>query len=179
MARKSILEDFPHMPMATPPSKLMGALGIETLIANLGLTHKQLIENGVIPDGELFQVFEGDWHLYFELEAGLEMEFDAESEVFQSLYITLVKSTPLTVAYAGELPAPFVAGMDQRMAREWFGPSQHYSGPVRMPAPVWQTGGWELLTLPSDRFPNVTLMLNYLESLEVKMIIFSLIKPDA
>ncbi|MFF7708578.1 DUF6392 family protein [Pseudomonas sp. NPDC007930] len=151
----------------------MSASRIEALIAHLGSTHEQLIENGVIPDGELFQVFEGDWHLYFELEAGLEMVFDAESEVFQDLYITLVKTTPSIVAYAGELPAPFVTGMDQRMAREWFGPSQHYSGPVRMPAPVWQTGGWERLTLPAGRYPNATLTLNYLESLEVEMIAFS------
>lgn len=152
----------------------MNALKIKILIDNLGLTHTELIEKSIIPDGDLLELFPDIDELFLEPEVGVEMSFWAETERYESLHFTLKNTTPSTVEYKGELPAPYSLRMNQSMVRSLFGEPIEFSGPVVMPSPRGKTGGWEYYSLDHLLHPNKKVLFKYLESMDVSTIVFTL-----
>jgi len=146
---------------------------IEILIKKLGLTHEDLISKSVIADDDLIELFPGIDELYFEATPGIDMSFDAETERFQTLYITLKKTTPSTVEFMGELPAPFKLHMTQNEVRAALGLPRHYSGPNKMPAPRGKTGGWESYHVTAEAYAGTELIVGYDESMQVTTLMFS------
>ena len=154
----------------------MSAEHIKTWIDSLGMTHNEMFSKFIIPDSEFLQLFPGDDELYIEPEVGVEMNFAAETGRFQSLHFTLLKTTPSTVEYSGVLPAPFSLRMNQSLVHALFGEPVEHSGPVNMPDPRGQTGGWEYYNLDPRVYPNTRAQFQYLESLDVNAIVFTLIE---
>ncbi|MBC3956242.1 DUF6392 family protein [Pseudomonas triticifolii] len=154
----------------------MSALMIETLISHLGNTYGELVSKSLVNDDGLIELFPGIDELYLEPQLGLSMSFWAETERFESICITFLKSTPSTVAYTGALPAPYRHLTNQTTVREILGEPLEVSGPVRLPQPMGMTGGWEYYSLNPETYPNTRLQIQYLESMDVNAIVFTLIK---
>lgn len=153
----------------------MSAQLINAWISVLGVDHDDHLTRDLISDHDFIEIFPGDNALYLEPLVGISMSFWAETERFESLRITLLKSTPSTVEYTGSLPEPYSLRMNQAKAHAILGKPLEYSGPIRMPEPMGQTGGWESYALDPSIYPNVRLQLQYLESMEVSAIVFTLI----
>jgi hypothetical protein len=156
----------------------MSASIINTWITFLGGTSDDLLSNYLIPNDDFIELFSGIDELYLTPEIGISMSFRADTRRFQGLCITLRKSTPSTVEYTGELPRPYSLRMNQSDVHALLGKPLEYSGPVRMPQPMGQTGGWEYYQLDPDVYPNVKIQFQYLESMEVHAIVFTLINKD-
>lgn len=153
----------------------MSTSKIKVWINSLGMTHDELVSKSIIPDGDLLELFPDIDELYIEPEVGVEMSFWAETECYESLHFTLAKTTPFTVEYKGELPAPFSLCINQSAVHALFGEPLEYSGPVMMPEPRGQTGGWEFYSLDPLIYPNKKVLFKYLESMEVSAVVFTLI----
>lgn len=162
----------------------MKSFEIESLLKHLGLTHEELIEKNIVPDDDLIELFPGVSELVLEIDTGIDMNFDATTEKFQTLSIFLKNSTPSVVEYMGELPFPFKLKMTQKEVREALGSPRHYSGPVKMPEPMGQTGGWESYHLTAANLKDLELIVSYTESMDVDDLVFSnfrredMYKPD-
>ena len=153
----------------------MDAEIIQRWIRNLGRTYDALVADGTIPNRPLTELYEGrDW-LTLHVEDGIELSFWSETKRFETLYIGLLKSTPSTTVYGGELPKPFVPGMTRSSVYASFGEPMESKGPIKMPAPLGQTGGWDAYRLDPATQPNRKVVFQYTQSLTVKTLVFSLI----
>lgn len=151
----------------------MDSIEIPTFLTHLGVSHEELIEKNIIPDDDLIELFPGVGELFLEIVTGVDISFDPVTEKFQTLNVTLKQTTPSTVEYTGELPPPFKHNMTQEYVRASLGSPRHYSGPVKMPEPMGQTGGWESYHLNVPGLEGIELIVGYTESMEVEGLAFS------
>lgn len=149
---------------------------IEKLLGFLGKPYKDLVAEKIVTDTGLKEIYSGSDRLYILPEEGLELDFWADSKVFIELFITLKKTTPATTSYKGELPEIFFPGMDQEMVIDLFGEPASSRGPVRLPHPIGQTGGWASYIYDDELFPGVELQFQYTADMQVKTVVFSLKK---
>ncbi len=152
----------------------MDAKTIENLIKSLGRRYDALVAEKVIPNQPLQELYEGRDQLHIEPEPGLTLSFLAETNCLEVLFITLVKTTPSTVEYKGELPKPFTFEMTQSEVRSNFGEPIASKGPVKMPKPMGMTGGWDAYRLDTVKHPNIKLVFKYTATMQVKTLVFSL-----
>ena len=150
----------------------MKASKVVQLIKSLGENYSSLVAHGLIPDSPLEEIYKGRDHLHFSLEPGVGLSFDAETS-FKKLFITLMKSTPSTRVYAGELPAPFSAQMTQGTVRTDLGQPDASRGPTKMPAPLGETGGWDTYRLDERTNKNARVTMQYTKDLIVDALTFS------
>lgn len=151
----------------------MNATEIEGYISQLGDSYEALLAEGVIPPMPLQELYEGrDW-LDIEPESGVELSFSADSKRLTKVFITLLKSTPLTVEYQGELPEPFSKHMTQEEVRSRYGSPIEFKGPVKMPKPMGQTGGWDAYRTTVAGRDNTRLVFQYTADLRVKTLVFT------
>ncbi|KFE45958.1 DUF6392 family protein [Pseudomonas syringae] len=148
---------------------------LDELIKRLGQTYETLKSEGLASKKKPTGMFADDDELYLDIEAGLTISFYTETEVFEKLYITLSKTPSLHHVYKGQLPAPYEEAINQSAVHDLFGEPLYYSGPVKLPKPVGQTGGYEYYALDPKIYPNTRVQFQYLESMDVKTIVFSLI----
>lgn len=153
----------------------MDAATIERWIKSLGRPYGALTADGVIPNQPLQELYEGRDRLHIEPEPGLSLSFWAETKRLETLFITLVKTTPSTLEYKGELPKPFISTMTQSGVRSNFGEPMESKGPVKMPQPMGMTGGWDAYQLDSVTHPNIKLVFKYTTTMQVKTLVFTLI----
>ncbi|MGX5221225.1 DUF6392 family protein [Pseudomonas segetis] len=153
----------------------MDAKTIEHWINSLGRSYDALVAEGVIPNQPLQELYPGRDLLDIIIAPGLSMSFWAETKCFETLFITLLKTTPSTVEYKGELPKPFVSTMTQSEVRTNFGEPMASKGPVKMPQPMGMTGGWDSYQLDPVTHPNTKVVFHYTAALSVSTLIFSLI----
>ncbi|HBO3041448.1 TPA: hypothetical protein L4Q92_000182 [Pseudomonas aeruginosa] len=153
----------------------MDAATIERWILSLGRPYDTLVAEGIIPNLPLQELYKGrDW-LDIEPGDGLELSFWAETKRLEAVYITLLKTTPSTVPYQGELPKPFTPMMSQAEVRANFGEPMASKGPVKMPQPMGMTGGWDAYRLDPATHRNMKLVLQYTADLRVDTLVFTLI----
>lgn len=148
---------------------------LDELIKSLGKNYETLQAEGLANEEEPEGMFVDDDELYLELEAGLTMTFFAETGAFEHLHIARIKTSSLPHTYNGQLPAPYDRAINQSAVHELLGEPLYYSGPVKLPKPVGQTGGYEYYALDPEIYPNTRVQFQYLESMDVKTVVFSLI----
>lgn len=156
----------------------MNANIIESWINSLGKGHGILVENRLIPDLPLQELYPGRELLHIEPEPGLALSFWAESKRFETLFITLIATTPSSIGYKGELPKPFAHTMTQSGVRSSFGEPMASKGPTSMPKPMGATGGWDAYRLDALTHPNIKLVFKYTPAMQVKTLVFSLIDRE-
>lgn len=150
---------------------------VESLIRGLGLHYDELNVEGVLTQGELVGLEGLDW-LVLDPEPGVEISFHADSKVFFRVNFSLRKTFPEEDIYLGELPEPFRLNMAQSEMHGVLGAPAYSSGPIKMPQPIGQTGGWESFSLDQKRFPDVMAVLQYTEQLEVCGLVFESMSED-
>ncbi|KPG77385.1 MULTISPECIES: DUF6392 family protein [Pseudomonas] len=153
----------------------MNAKTIEGWIRSLGRRYDVLIAEGLIPNQPLQELYEGRDRLYLEPALGLSLSFWAETKRLETLFITLLKSTPSTVEYKGELPRPLASTMTKSDIRSHFGVPIESGAPVKMPQPGGMTGGWDAYHLDPSTHPNIKLVCKYSSTFQVKALVFTLI----
>ncbi|HEX4552175.1 DUF6392 family protein [Pseudomonas sp.] len=152
----------------------MTSADFEGLIKSLGETYEALLGQAII-SGPLFEIYPGRDLLSFYLEAGMDLDFWRDTGTFDAFFVTLKKTMPSTMEYQGELPSPYFNKMTQSDVREIFGMPKQSKGPIRMPEPMGQTGGWESYYLDQDAYPGKKVIFQYTASMEVKTLVFTLI----
>ena len=153
----------------------MSATIIEDCIKALGKTYETLLSQSFISSAEPWKTFHDDDEFSLKIEDGLSLTFHETTRKLESIFITLVKTTPSTVVYKGELPKPFASKMRQTEVRTNFGESMTSKGPVKMPLPMGMTGGWDSYRLDPITHPNIKVVFHYTAELTVSTLIFSLI----
>lgn len=154
---------------------LMKKVELEELIGSIGSSHETLISRGLLPDWQLIEMYEGRDRLGFKPELGINMDFWRETKKLETLFITLRKTTPSTFAYQGELPAPYVREMTQADVHAIFGEPMVSKGPIKMPLPIGQTGGWESYQLDPERYFGKKVVFQYGVDMKVNTLVFTLL----
>ena len=104
-----------------------------------------------------------------------QLTFQYETKVLDSLFFTLMETMPTTVKYKGDLPAPYRMAMTQSDVHALFGQPMGSRGPIKMPEPMGQTGGWESYLLDPVVYPGKKVVFQYTAAMEVKTLVFTLI----
>ena len=154
----------------------MKADEFDRVVGFLGRTHAELLAEQIIPDTPLLELYPESDRLYIEPEEGLELTFSADGKVFIEFFITLIKTTPSTIAYKGELPDMLFEGMDQEMVLDLFGAPEKSRDPVVLPLPIGQTGGWASYIYDDEIFPTVELVFQYTSEMKVDTVVFTKMK---
>ena len=153
----------------------MNAATINKWIISLGQNYDELIAQGDIPDQPLIRLYPDCDRLDLTLEKGIEMTFWAETKRLEALFITLVRTLPSTIEYEGTLPEPYTAEMTQSYVHAIFGEPFEFKGPIKMPQPMGQTGGWESYRLDPEIYPGKKVVFQYTAAMRVKTLVFTLI----
>ncbi|MHC8286102.1 DUF6392 family protein [Pseudomonas sp. XS1P51] len=153
----------------------MSAVTIERWIKALGATHDELIAQGIAFNQSPKALYPDCDLLDMAPEIGLSLTFWAETKRLETLFVTLKKSTPSTVEYKGELPTPYKLAMTQSDVHALFGEPMESKGPIKMPQPMGQTGGWESYPLDPVAHPGKKVVFQYTAEMEVKTLVFTLI----
>jgi len=153
----------------------MDAAKVVELIEGVGCTHESLLASGVIPDQPLAELYPDCDRLDLEMENGIALTFWYETKVLDSFFVTLMKTTPSTLKYEGELPEPYKLVMTQSDVHRLFGEPMESRGPIKMPQPMGQTGGWESYPLDPAVYPGKKVVFQYTAAMEVKTLVFTLI----
>ncbi|VEF09730.1 pyocin immunity family protein [Pseudomonas fluorescens] len=154
----------------------MNMLEIHKWIVVLGKTYDVLLDKGFFVASHKLDALYPDCDLLdVELEAGLSLAFWAETKKLETLFVTLKKTTPSTTVYQGELSAPYKKNMDQRDVHALFGKATESRGPIKMPEPMGQTGGWESYPLDQKLYPGVKVVFQYTADMQVDTLVFTLI----
>jgi hypothetical protein len=140
----------------------------------LGRTYDELISESVLADEDFIEIFPGADELYLEPIVGVSLSFSAESERFEAIFITLIKTMPNLAVYEGELPASYSLEMNQRDVHELKGEPWKSLGPIRMPEPMGETGGWDSYLLDGGFTSSHTVQFQYTVDMRVKTIVFAL-----
>ena len=153
----------------------MNVFEFEVLIERIGTSHEVLVGQGVLPDQTLTEMYEGRDRLELELEPGIELEFWRETRRLETLFVTLIRTTPSTKEYKGELPALYMAQMTQSDVHAMFGKPMASKGPIKMPVPIGMIGGWDSYPLDPERYPGKKVIFQYTQDMRVKTLVFTLI----
>jgi hypothetical protein len=153
----------------------MSVATIEQWIKALGASHDELIAQGITFNQSPKALYPNCDLLDMAPEIGLSLTFCAETKRLETLFVTLKKSTPSTVEYKGELPAPYKPAMTQSDVHALFGQPMESRGPIKMPQPMGQTGGWESYPLDPAVHPGKKVVFQYTAAMEVKTLVFTLI----
>jgi hypothetical protein len=154
---------------------LMSAATIDKWIRVLGGSYDELVAQGISFSQPPEALFPESSLLDTEPEVGINLTFWAETKRLEKLFVTLKKSTPSTVEYKGELPAPYKSEMTQSDVHALFGEPMESRGPIKMPQPMGQTGGWESYALDPAIYPGKKVVFQYTAAMEVKTLVFTLI----
>lgn len=146
---------------------------LRKIIGQLGRTRADLIAEKIISDTPLMEIYPEADRSYTEPEEGMELTFSVDDEVLIEIFITLIETTPSTTEYKGELPEMFFEGMDRDSVLELFGTPDESRGPVRLPVPIGQTGGWDSYLSSVEYAPGVELMFQYTAEMKVKTVVFA------
>jgi len=153
----------------------MSAETIENWIRALGSDYDELVAQGMIFNQPLQALYPDCDLLDIETEVGVSLTFWAETKRLETLFVTLKKTTPSTVEYKGALPVPFESAITQSDVHTAFGQPMESRGPIKMPKPMGQTGGWESYPLDPVMYPGKKVVFQYTSAMEVKTLVFTLI----
>lgn len=153
----------------------MNTVSITTWIRKLGDSYDDLIVQGLIGDAVLRELYPGRDLLDMDPQAGLNLCFWAKTKRLETLFVTLKSTMPEIEEYLGGLPEPYRREMTQSDVHDHFGEPSESKGPIKMPEPMGQTGGWESYLLDSDMYPGKKVVFQYTATMEVKTLVFTLI----
>ncbi|WP_095067343.1 DUF6392 family protein [Pseudomonas sp. Irchel 3A18] len=152
----------------------MSAAKIQTLVNCLGQTYENMLSRDIASNKPLSELYKGRERLALKVTDGIELSFFADSKVLERVLITLEASMPGVTVYNGELPSPFAKSMTQADVRTTFGDPVESRGPIKMPKPLGQTGGWDAYPLDTNSGPGTRVVFSYSPSLLVQTLAFVL-----
>jgi hypothetical protein len=157
------------------------AQAIELWIRNLGKSHSNLVNSGVIPAVPLTRLYEDSQSLEVTPCPGIELSFWFESQRFEAIYIVRISQDPIKApAYCGSLPAQFDALKTQSDVRDTLGEPYSSRGPMSWEEPhYFKIGGWDFYELDDKLNSNCQIEFQYNESLEISLLSFSVMDKES
>lgn len=152
----------------------MNITQVQGLLSSLGKPSDAIHVEGVPTQGPFLEMFEGDDVLFITPAPGVAMSFRAEGKVFDTLMFRLLKTYPEQGVYTEALPQPFKLVMSSAEMHELLGQPLESTGPIKMPEPLGQTGGWEAFGLDQEKYPGLKVVAQYTASLDVFGLVFKL-----
>ena len=152
----------------------MNAAKIEALVNCLGQTYEVMFSRSVVSNQPLSELYKGRERLALKVTDGIELSFFADSKVLERVLITLEPSMPGVAVYNGELPKPFAKSMTQAGVRATFGNPVESRGPIKLPKPLGQTGGWDAYLLDINSGGGTRVVFSYSVPLLVQTLAFVL-----
>ncbi|MDR6609360.1 DUF6392 family protein [Pseudomonas synxantha] len=153
----------------------MSAMKIQLWIEGLGQSYDVLVSNGVVPDLALQELYVGREWLDIEPISGVELSFWSETKRLEKLFVTRLETLPRLSVYTAGLPELYSLIEKQSDVHALFGKPTESKGPIKMPQPMGQTGGWESYPLDPVIYPGKKVTFQYTSAMEVKTLVFTLI----
>ena len=152
----------------------MNSVNMERLIKNLGCSYDALIANKVIDNLPLQDLYEDGESLEIEPVPGIELIFWPETLRFEVMHITLKdEQNPTLPVFAGELPEPFRELTKQSDVHKIFGIPIFSKSALELRG----TGlsGWDSYQLDQNLHPAALVEFQYIKSMRISRMLFSLI----
>jgi hypothetical protein len=152
----------------------MNSVNMERLIKNLGCSYDALIENKVIDNLPLQDLYEDGDSLEIEPVPGIELIFWPETLRFEVIHITLKdEQNPSLPLFTGDLPEPFRKIKEQKQVHATLGVPMLTKGAMELRG----TGlsGWDTYQLESTWHPAALVEFQYTRNMQISRILFSLI----
>lgn len=148
---------------------------LDSYLGALGRSYGELVENNFWMDASLIEVYPGALTLYLQPQDGLDLAFSAETKVFESIMFTLIRLVPEETTYTGTLPEPYASCRSREDVISFFGTPDESSGPLRLPDPLGEVGGWDAYSMKSYGYERLRVIFKYDVALMVTCLSFSLI----
>lgn len=140
----------------------------------LGKPHVEILEAGVVEDTPFIEVYPGSLTLYLQPQVGLDLGFLAEDRKMESIIYTLRELYPEEPIFTGELPEPYASCKTRNDVRERFGTPYIMKGPLRLPDPLGEIGGWDVYTMAGEGREHLQVVFKYDVETRVTCISFGL-----
>ncbi len=137
----------------------MKRVELEELIRSIGSSHETLISRGLLPDWPLSEMYEGRDRLGFKPELGINMDFWRVTKNLKPFSLRSENHT-FNICISGRASRPYVREMTKTDVHAIFGEPMISKGPIKMPLPIGQTGGWESYQLDPERYLGKRLYFN-------------------
>lgn len=151
---------------------------VETYIKALGKRYESLLAEGFFPSADPWKIFDDDDQFSLSIEDGLSLTFNESTRFLESIFVTLIKTTPSTSVYTGVLPDAFAPRMSRSGVQKNFGDPAASKGPVKMPQPMGMTGGWDSYMLDRATYPKAKIVFHYTADLFVSTLVFARTDED-
>lgn len=154
----------------------MNTQQLEAYLLGLGRFHEELVVNGVVPPGDLIEVYPGAWTLYLEPVPGLELCFWAEDKRFESVILSLSETATSKVVYQQKVPEPYGRCVTREATLKILGKPIESKGPFKMPLPMGEVGGWDKFVLAGWEHKELVVIVKYDVAMNVIGLAFALAK---
>lgn len=140
-------------------------------------TYPEMISSGIyLPDSPPKGIFEDSATLAMTPEPGIELDFWASSQRFETLFISLLESFEREPTYKGKLPYELKKRINQGWMRSQYGEPFASRAPFKMPI-RGMTGGSD-----TSRFANIPkgtqAVFKYNAEMDVETVVFRLIEKS-
>ncbi|MBO9548974.1 hypothetical protein [Pseudomonas sp.] len=153
-------------------------LDVERWLSSIGKSHAELLERGLEPTLRFIKLYSGATEVYLEPDPGISWRFDAETKILQAIIVTLIRRVDPQPEFEGVLSQPYGC-LDKHAVREIWGHPLSSRGPLKMPRPIGEAGGWDMYELSSQGFEGVELVYQYTIDLKVSGIVLRCKEDEA
>lgn len=152
---------------------------LSTYLRNFDRPHADLLAEGIVPAGDLIEVYPDAWTLYLEPAPGLSLCFWAETRKLESMMFSLAETNIVDDIYQDKLPAPYDKCLTRADALVILGDPIESRGPFKMPLPMGDVGGWDKFEFVAQDQPKLVIVVQYGVDLSVSAMAFALAKTGA
>jgi hypothetical protein len=153
-----------------------GVVDVNQWLIKLRKNYSELVEDGLDPELRRLRLFSGDDEFYLEPSTGVTYVFDAKGKVLKAVQVCMIKRVEEQPEFDGFLSMPYGCLTQEVVRENWNNPVRS-SGPVRLPSPIGQTGGWEIYSLASVGHENTEVIYQYTSDFKVSGVVLR-VKPD-
>jgi hypothetical protein len=121
----------------------MNAQELDSYLSGFGKSHGELVAEGVLPSGDLLEIYDGSLTVYREIYPGMYFNFWAEDQKFESLILARAETATSKDIYYESLPEPYSGCTTREATLKLLGEPIQSKGPRKMPSPLGDSGGWD------------------------------------
>ncbi|RMO79704.1 Bacteriocin immunity protein [Pseudomonas syringae pv. philadelphi] len=150
---------------------------IISLIKNMGMSHKALMQEGLITDTNLSHLYESEETLELEIAPGIELVFWEETLCLEMITFSFARAlNKADPVFMGILPYPLDKIRNKRDARLLLGAPMFTKSQMDLfPTELY---GWDVYQLDSSLHPEAILDIQYNEDMLVSNILISLVDKN-
>ncbi|MBK4992571.1 hypothetical protein IAE39_000745 [Pseudomonas sp. S37] len=150
----------------------MNAQELDSYLNGFGKSHSELVTEGLLPSGDLIEIYDGSLAVFREICPGMYFNFWAEDQRFESLTFSLAETATSKDIYQENLPEPYSGCTTREATINLLGEPIQSKGPHKMPSPLGDSGGWDRFELAGHE--ELDVLFRYDIALNVVILAFGL-----